>query len=173
MQSRGDQGQAQRSFSDPEASGCDVKALGGDSRAVRQQEGVPGHGTADGADAHGEDCCVGQPVGHGQAGHRHPARWGKLERAQPLGPGPDGRSGIADGAPQQTARVPWNPCGASFERAAKLWPARGGRDPDEDRCCEHAARDRDPREQDFPGRQPCADRDEGRSRRGDHPAGQQ
>jgi hypothetical protein len=134
---------------------------------------VPGHGASDGADAHGEDCRVGEPVDQAQAGHRQPARGGKLQRAQPLRPGPDGGSGIADGAPQQPARAAWYPCGASFERAAQLWPARGGRDPDEDRCGQHAARDRDGREQDFPGRQPGAGRDERRSRRRDHPAGQQ
>ena len=38
---------------------------------------------------------------------------------------------------------------------------------------EHAAGNGDRRDQDVPGRQPAANHDEGRGRRGDHPAGQQ
>ena len=75
----GDQGEAEGSFGDSEAAGCDVEALRGDSRAVDQQQVVPGHSGAGGADAHSEDCCVGEPVGQGQAGHRDPARRRKLE----------------------------------------------------------------------------------------------
>jgi hypothetical protein len=39
----------------------------------REQPSAPGHSGAGGADAHSEDCCIGEPVGQGQAGHRHPA----------------------------------------------------------------------------------------------------
>jgi hypothetical protein len=61
----GDQGQAERSLGDPEPAGRDVQALRGDARAVDQQQVVPGHGGAGGADAYGQDRRVGQPVGQG------------------------------------------------------------------------------------------------------------
>jgi hypothetical protein len=102
----GDQGEAEGSFGDSKAAGCDVEALRGDSRAVDQQQVVPGHGGAGGADAHGKDRCIGEPVGQGQAGHHHPARRGKLERAQPLSPGPDGLTGIVDVPVQQPGPMP-------------------------------------------------------------------
>ena len=51
--------------------------------------------------------------------------------------------------------MPWYPCGTSFERAAQLWPARGGRDPGEDRGGEHAARTATAASRTFPDASPA------------------
>ena len=147
-----DQGQAERSLGDPQAAGRDVETLRGDTRAVGQQKIVPGDGGAGGADAHGEDRRVGEPVGQGQAGRRYPAGRGKLERTQSLRPGPDGPAGIGGRPTQHPGSLPEHPSGWALERVAQPRAAHGHDRRDEDGCGEHTAGHGDRRDQDVPRR---------------------
>ena len=169
----GYQRQAERSLSDSEPAGRDVEALRGDARAVDQQKIVPGDGGAGGADAHGEDRRVGEPVGQGQAGRRHPAGRGQPERTQSLCPGPDGLVGFGGGSAQHPGSLPEHPSGWPLERAAQPRAAHGRDRRDEDGYREHAAEHGDRCDRHVPRRQAATDHDEGRRGRGDHPAGQQ
>ena len=134
---------------------------------------MPGDGGAGGADAHGQDRRVGEPVGQGQADHGHPARRGKPERTQPLRPGPDDLAGFGAGPAQHPGSLLEGPCGWPLERAAQPRPPRSRSRHHESGYGEHAAGNGDRRDQDVPGRQRAADHDQGRRSRGDHPAGQQ
>jgi hypothetical protein len=172
-QAGGNKGHAESALGHPETSRRDVEALRSDPSAVDKQEIIPGNGGASGADAYDEDCRVGEPVDHAQTGHGHPVGWRKLERAQPVCPGPDDRAGILGRPAQQPGPVPQRPCRRPLEHVAQLRSARGRAQHEQGSDSEHAAGYGEAGGQPVTGRQAAASYDEGTGRCRDDAARQQ